>query len=213
LAGSAEKRPGLLIACGALAREIMAVLDAGGLNGLDVTCLPAHLHIRPQLIAEAVRAKVRLGKQSHENVFVLYADCGTGGDLDAVCAEEGVTRIPGAHCYEFFAGAETFAAMSDAEPAAFYLTDFLVRHFDRLVYAGLGLDRYPELLDDYFGNYRRVVYLAQTKNPDLEAQAKAAAVRLGLDYEYHFTGYGGLAAFTTHANQTAKQAANQRVST
>ena len=190
-----EKRPGLLIACGALAREIIAVLDAGGLDGLDVNCLPAHLHSRPQAIAEAVRGKVRAGKLSHEKVFVLYADCGTGGDLDAVCAEEGVTRIPGAHCYEFFAGAETFAAISEAEPAAFYLTDFLVRHFDRLVYQGLGLDRHPELRDSYFANYTKVLYLAQRDDPALRACAAAAAERLGLELEIRQTGFGHYSDF------------------
>jgi len=196
----AAKRPALLVACGALAREAVAVLRANSLDELELTCLPAHLHNTPKAIAEAVRAKVRAGKLSHDRVFVLYGDCGTGGELDKVCREEGVHRIPGAHCYEFFAGPAVFAAISEAEPAAFYLTDFLVRHFDRLVMAGLGLDRHPELLKDYFGSYRRVVYLAQTKDAALERAAKAAAARLGLDYEYRFTGYGDLAGFVKSAD-------------
>ena len=193
------KAPALLVACGALAHEIVTVLEAGGLQGIEVTCLPAHLHNTPQAIPEAVRRKVREGKKTHERVFVLYADCGTGGLLDAVCAEEGVERIPGAHCYEFFTGSAAFAEMTDADPAAFYLTDFLVRHFDRLVIGGLGLDRHPELLGDYFGNYRRLIYLAQTENEDLEARAAAAADRLGLEYHYRFTGYGELATFVARA--------------
>jgi hypothetical protein len=200
------KRRTLLVACGALAREVLAVLEAGGVDTFDVTCLPAHLHNTPKAIAEAVRAKVRAGKLSHDRVFVLYGDCGTGGALDRVCAEETVERIPGAHCYEFFTGADAFAAVSEAEPAAFYLTDFLVRHFDRLVIGGLGLDRHPELLADYFGNYRRLIYLAQTEDAALEAGARAAAARLDLDYEYRFTGYGELASFVGSARKLKEPA-------
>ena len=187
-----NKRPLLLIACGALAHEVMAVLRLSGLEGVEVQCLPAKLHNTPQLIPAAVRAKIREGRPHFERIFVLYGDCGTGGLLDAVLAEEGVERIAGAHCYEFFATTPAFNDMVEAEPASFYLTDFLVRHFDRLVWKGLGIDRHPELLPLYFGNYRRLVYIAQTDSPALRAKATHAAERLGLAYEYRFTGYGDL---------------------
>jgi len=187
-----RKRPLLLIACGALAHEVMAVLRMSKLEGVEVQCLPAKLHNTPQKIPEAVRVKIREERSRFDRIFVLYGDCGTGGLLDEVLAEEGVERIAGAHCYEFFATTPIFSEMADAEPASFYLTDFLVRHFDRLVWKGLGIDRHPELLPLYFGNYRKLVYLAQTEAPELGAKAKKAAERLGLAYEYRFTGYGDL---------------------
>jgi hypothetical protein len=187
-----RKRPLLLIACGALAHEVMAVLRMSKLEGVEVQCLPAKLHNTPQTIPEAVRAKIREERPHFERTLVLYGDCGTGGLLDEVLAEEGVERIAGAHCYEFFATTPIFNEMADAEPASFYLTDFLLRHFDRLVWKGLGIDRHPELLPLYFGNYRKLIYLAQTEAPELRAKAKAAAERLGLAYEYRFTGYGDL---------------------
>ena len=205
--GSAGKNggvPGLLIACGALAQEIVAVLDASEFQGLEVTCLPAKLHNRPQLIAEAVRRKIIEHRQTHRRISVLYGDCGSGGDLDRVCAEEGVSRIPGAHCYEFYAGAAEFAALAEAEPGTFYLTDYLARHFDRLIIEGLGIDRHPELLGDYFGNYRRLVYLAQIDDDELDTRAQAAAQKLGLDYERRKTGYGELAGFIADAAAAAK---------
>lgn len=187
-----KKRPLLLIACGALAHEIMAVLRFNGLPGVDVQCLPAKLHNAPQLIPDAVRAKIHEERQHFERIFVLYGDCGTGGLLDEVLAEEGVERIAGAHCYEFFAGTPAFNELAEEEAGSFYLTDFLARHFERLIMQGLGIDRHPELLPLYFGNYRRLVYLAQTDSPVLRAKAKHAAERLGLAYEYRFTGYGDL---------------------
>ena len=194
-----KKRPLLLIACGALAHEVMAVLRMSKLAGVEVQCLPAKLHNTPQRIPEAVRAKIREERRHFERIFVLYGDCGTGGLLDQVLAEEGVDRIAGAHCYEFFATAPAFNDLAEAEPASFYLTDFLVRHFDRLVWKGLGIERHPELLSLYFGNYRRLVYLAQTDTPALRAKAKAAAARLGLAYEYRFTGYGDMQPAVTAA--------------
>ena len=187
------KSPLLLIGCGALAHEIMAVLRLNRLEGVEVQCLPAKLHNTPQLIPEAVRAKIRESRDRFEKIFVLYGDCGTGGLLDDVLAEEGAERIAGAHCYEFFAGAVDFAALAEDEPASFYLTDFLARHFDRLVIKGLGIDRHPELLPLYFGNYKRLVYLAQTRSARLAEEAKAAAEFLGLELDHRFTGYGELA--------------------
>lgn len=183
----------LIIACGALSHEIVALVRANGWDGFSVQCLPADLHNRPDRIPDAVRERIRGARERFDHIFVAYADCGTGGLLDAVLEEEGIERLPGAHCYEFFAGTSVFGELAAEEPGTFYLTDFLVRHFDRLVMRGLGLDRHPELMSMMFGNYRRLVYLAQTDNPDLRAAAEKAAARLGLDYEHRFTGYGDLA--------------------
>ncbi|MGD9510558.1 MAG: DUF1638 domain-containing protein [Geminicoccaceae bacterium] len=189
----------LLIACGALAREALAAIEANGLHHVEVTCISALLHNRPERIPEAVRAKIRAHRADYERILVLYADCGTGGALDLVLAEEGVERIGGPHCYAFYAGQQVFDELADAEPGTFYLTDFLTRQFETLVIEGLGLDRHPELLELYFGNYRRLVYLAQTDDPGLQAEARAAAERLGLQYEYRLTGLGELAEFVRTA--------------
>jgi Protein of unknown function (DUF1638) len=187
----------LVIACGALAREIGALRRMNAWEVLDVLCLPAELHNRPERIAAAVRQKIRAHRTRYRTIFVAYGDCGTGGQLDAVLKEEGVERIAGAHCYEFFAGSQAFAELSDAEPGTFYLTDFLVRHFDRFVTRGLGLDRHPELASEYFRNYRKLVYLAQTQAPAAIDRARHIAQRMGLEFEHRFTGYGGLGARLT----------------
>jgi Protein of unknown function (DUF1638) len=191
----------LVIACGALAREILMLRD-GPLGRFDVTCLPAKLHNRPERIAEAVRGKIRDKRAAYDEIFCLYGDCGTAGALDRVLAEEGVTRIAGPHCYSFYAGEAAYDAMVEEELGTFFLTDFLARHFDKLVYAGLGLDRHPELRDAYFGHYRKLVYLAQTDDPDANAKAQAAAARLGLAYERRFTGLAGLESFLHAQAQT-----------
>jgi Protein of unknown function (DUF1638) len=168
---------------------------------MDVACLPAQLHNHPKRIPEAMRAKIRANREAYDEILCLYGDCGTGGELDRVLAEEGVSRIEGAHCYAFYAGGEVFSALAEEEPGTFYLTDFLVRHFDALVIRGLGLDQFPDLRDDYFGNYRRVVHLAQFDDPDLEAKATAAAERLSLAYERRFTGLDGIRTFLDGAAQ------------
>ncbi len=157
--------------------------------------MDARLHMRPERIADAVSARIEGARRDHGpdlRIFVAYADCGTRGALDEVLATAGVERIEGAHCFEFYAGAETYAALQDQEPGTFYLTDFLARQFETLIIAGLGLDRHPELKDAYFGNYTRLIYLAQSDDPDLTLKAQAAAVRLGLAFEYRATGYGEL---------------------
>jgi len=226
----------LVIACGALARELMTITDVNGLENVTIECLPAALHNRPKEIPEAVRARIRrarataevraedthdralstqvpvefsdadlvdgevrvlsdgIGSQSshYDRILVGYADCGTGGILDRVCAEEGVERLPGAHCYQFFATADRFERLQDHELGSFYLTDFLVKHFDRLIWHGLGIDDHPELLPMYFGNYTRLVYLAQVDDPALVELAEAAADRLGLTLTVERTGYGEL---------------------
>ena len=191
----------LVIACGALAHEIVALRRLNNWPHMDVLCLPADLHNRPEKIPGAVRQKIRLNRGRYAAMFVAYADCGTGGLLDRVLEEEGVERIPGAHCYEFFAGSAAFAALADAEPGTFYLTDFLVTHFERLVIHGLGIDKHPELMPLYFGNYRRLVYLAQVESPDKVAAGQRAADRLGLAYEYRVTGYGELEHSLRRANE------------
>ncbi|WP_420452596.1 DUF1638 domain-containing protein [Ilumatobacter sp.] len=217
----------LVIACGALARELLAITRLNGLDAVTIECLPAALHNRPSEIPDAVRARIRRARaegvepdpptgaggldpvdsptvittsadavgarrEPVGEIFVAYADCGTGGLLARVCEEEGVEMMHGAHCYEFFATAPRFAEIQDAEIGSFYLTDFLVRHFDRMVWSGLGLDRHPELLPMYFGNYTRLVYLAQSDDPALLAGAERAAERLGLSMIVEDTGYGEL---------------------
>ena len=180
----------LIIACGALAREIIAIKTAANLDHLDLTCLPAILHNHPDRIPDAVRDAVAKYRDSYDRIFVAYADCGTGGQLQSACAELGVEMIEGPHCYSFFEGNEAFAVRDEID--AFYLTDFLVRQFDAFVIRPLGLDRHPELRDTYFGHYKTLVYLAQTDDPALTEKAQACADRLGLAFERRFTGYGDL---------------------
>ena len=192
-----RKRPEnvLLIACGALAREILAVRDANGWSNLELACLPAKLHNYPDQIADAVRSRIHRARgDGYQSIFVVYADCGTGGGLDRVCLEEGVQRIAGPHCYSFFEGNDTFARHPD-EIAAFYLTDFLARHFDTLIWKGMGLDRHPDLRDLMFGHYEKVVYLSQTDDAKLVNMARDAAHRLELGFEVRRTGYGDLEVF------------------
>lgn len=181
-----------IIACGAIARELVEVLRVDALDNVTVECLPPDLHNHPDRIPEMVRTRIRAARGDHDRVLVGYSDCGTGGLLDAVCAEEGVERLPGAHCYELFAGPEAFAALHEAEPGTFYLTDYLVRNFDRLVIEGLGIARHPELLAIYFGNYRRLVHLAQTHDDALTELGRRAAARLGLEHDRRYTGAGQL---------------------
>jgi len=182
----------LLIACGALGREIAALRRVNGWESLDVHCLPAQLHNRPERIAPAVRAEIETNRDRYAQIFVVYADCGTAGALDAVLKEAGIERLPGAHCYEFLATPRVFAQLADAEPGTFYLTDFLLRHFERLVVRTLGLDRHPELARDYFRHYRKLVYLAQVETPGAIERARQIAERFGFAFEYRFTGYGEL---------------------
>jgi hypothetical protein len=183
----------LVIGCGALARELLALTR--NLPGVKVACIDASLHMRPERIAGAVATRIARARREYgpdTRIFVAYADCGTRGELDAVLAETGVERIVGAHCYEFYAGAATFAALQDEDPGTFYLTDFLARQFDTMIIRGLGLDEHPELLPMYFGNYHRLIYLAQTDDPALLAIARRAAKRLGLGFEHRQTGFGEL---------------------
>jgi len=197
----------LVIACGALARELLAVIRASGWRHMAVQCLPADLHNRPERITGAVRDKIRAARASglYGGLFVAYGDCGTGGALDRMLAEEGVERIAGAHCYEFLAGSAAFERLSDEEPGTFYLTDFLLRHFDRIVIRGLGIDRFPHLAAQYFGNYRRLVYLAQQPSAERIGAARAAAERLGLAFEARQTGLAPLQRALASANREVIQ--------
>ncbi len=198
----ARAKPVLVIACGALGRELHAIRQANGWDHLHIRCLDPALHLRPARIAPRLRAELERalgsgggggGHKGYDRIFVGYADCGSYGGIDGVLADfPGVERLPGLHCYDVFAGAERIERLADDEPGTFYLTDFLVRFFDRLVVETLGLDRHPELRDAFFGNYRRLTYLSQTRDPELLAGARAAAARLGLQFTHVHTGYGAL---------------------
>jgi len=192
LAPTAQGRV-LLIACGALAHEILALKRANGWDHLDLQCLPANLHLWPDRIPAAVEQAVAEHRKTYETIFIVYADCGTGGLLQEKCRELGVEMVEGPHCYSFFEGNAAFAAKAEEEFTAFYLTDFLVRQFDAFVWRPMGLDRHPELRDMYFGNYTKLVYQAQLDDPALDARARDCAARLGLAYERRLTGYGDLA--------------------
>lgn len=181
----------LLIACGALAREILDLKARHGWDHIDLTCLPAILHNHPEKITDAVETAVAKHRAAYDRIFVVYADCGTGGLLQAACARLGVEMVAGPHCYSFFEGNTNFAAHDD-EITAFYLTDFLARQFDAFIWKPLGLDRHPDLREMYFGHYTKLVYQAQTDNPDLVARARACADKLGLEFEHRRTGYGDL---------------------
>lgn len=180
----------LVLACGALAREVLALKAANQMDHLDLACLPAILHNHPERITPEVEKALDHYQSRYETIFLAYGDCGTGGALAKLAKERGLNMLPGAHCYAFFDGTARFSERG--EITAFYLTDFLARQFDAFVTRPLGLDRHPELRDAYFGNYEKLVYLAQTENPELAAKAKAAAGALGLTFEMRRTGYGDL---------------------
>ena len=182
----------LLIACGALGREIIDLIEINRWSAYDVTCLPAKWHNTPRYIVDGVREKIHSAKDKYEKIFVVYGDCGTGGQLDSMLLEEGIERIEGPHCYAFFSGKDLVAKHYEKDITSFFLTDYLTRHFDKLIWQGMGLDRHPQLLVEYFGNYKSLVYLAQTEDKSLQEKAKAAAKQIGLEYEYRFTGYGEL---------------------
>ncbi len=184
--------PILVIACGALAKEIDALKRSYGWHHLHMQCIDARLHLRPALIPDRLREKIRQNKGKYEKIFVAYADCGTAGGIDRVLEEENVERLPGAHCYQFFAGTERFSALSENEPATFYLTDFLARHFERLVIRPLKIDTHPELRNAYFGNYRQLVFLSQTSDKEIFQAAESVAESLGLEFRHVHAGYGEL---------------------
>lgn len=193
LAATTKQGRVLLLACGALAHEIVALIKLNGWEHMTLACLPAILHNHPDRIPQAVEEAVAKHRAQFDDIFVVYADCGTGGQLQTLCDRLGVEMIQGPHCYSFFEGNQAFAERSEQEFTAFYLTDFLVRQFDAFVWKPLGLDRHPELLEMYFGSYEKLVYQAQTDDPALTSKAQNCAERLGLAFERRFTGYGDLA--------------------
>lgn len=188
------KNPGsiLIIACGALAHEITALKRLNGWDHVDLQCLRADLHNHPQKITDAVKEQIDKAKGNYDRIYVGYADCGTGGRLDALLESEQIERLPGAHCYEFFATRRVFNELSEAELGTLYLTDYLTRHFDRIIIKGFGLDRHPDIQAMLFANYRKLVYLSQVQDDALIEQARNAADRLGLEFEHRHTGYGEL---------------------
>lgn len=200
-----DNQPSLVIACGALAKEITRLIDVNHWTGLRVQCIPAKIHNYPDQIPDAVRTLIHKARPRYHNIFIAFADCGTGGLLDAVINEENVERLPGAHCYEFYAGSDAFAAMQDEELGTFYLTDFLARHFERLILKELGILKHPELRHMYFSNYKKLVYLAQTDNPELVKRAQDAASTLDLEYEFRRTDYGDLEQGLKRFNESIVQ--------
>ena len=188
----ANSASSLVIACGALAHEITALKRMSGWDHLVVACLPASLHNRPEQMATKVKQKIDESRDKYRSIFVAYADCGTGGMLDSVLEKEGIERLPGAHCYEFFMGSDQFEKCADQEPGTFYLTDFLAQHFERLIMVELGIRDHPELLEMYFSNYTKLIYLSQSDTPRFLAIARAAADTLELEFEHVVTGYGEL---------------------
>jgi len=195
--------PILVITCAAIAREVNELKKLGQWSQMDLQAITVDLHARPEKIPAAVAEKIDQAGDRYQHIFVVYGDCGTSGELDRVLEERGVKRLPGAHCYDFLAGRESYQQMQDEEPGTFYLTDFLTQHFERLVIEILGIDRHPELLETYFGNYTRLVYLAQTDSAELTAQARAAAERLGLRFERVYTGMGEMVPALDAAMQEA----------
>ena len=195
--------PVLVITCAAIAREVNEIKKLGQWSQMDLQAITADLHAYPEKIPGAVADKIDAAKDQYEHIFVAYGDCGTSGELDRVLEERGVKRLPGAHCYDFLAGRDIYADLQDKEPGTFYLTDFLTQHFQRLVIQVLGLDRFPELMSMYFGNYTRLVYLAQTDSDELTEQAKAAADQLGLRFERIYTGMGEMVPELDAAMQEA----------
>lgn len=195
--------PILVITCAAIAREVNDIKKLNQWSQMDLQAITADLHAKPEKIPQAVAEQIDKARKDYKHIFVAYGDCGTSGELDRVLEARGVCRIPGAHCYDFLAGTTRYEAFQDDEPGTFYLTDFLARHFDRLVYNMLGLDRYPELLPMYFGHYTRLIYLAQTDSDEITAMARSAANRLGLHFERVFTGTGEMLPALSNAMQTA----------
>ncbi|MGE0280997.1 MAG: DUF1638 domain-containing protein [Rhizobiaceae bacterium] len=195
----------LVIACGMIAREVLAVKQQLGLEHLELTCLPAEFHYYPDRIAPAMDVAIQNARtEGYENIFVGYADCGTGGQLDTVCERHGVERIAGPHCFAFYQGLERYADVADGDMTTFYMTDFLCRQFEAFFLKPLGLDRHPELAQDYFGNYEKLVYLAQAEDPALEQVAVDAAKMLNLAYEKRITGYGDLRTALAAADRDMK---------
>jgi hypothetical protein len=180
-----------LIICGALAREVLDIVARHGWDA-EVLGVPALDHNYPERIAPDVEELIERWRSTYERLIVVFGDCGSRGALDALLKRyPDIPRIDGPHCYEMYGGA-AFHELMEEEPGTFFLTDFLLRGFEGLFIKEMGLDRYPELRDEYFRNYRRVVYLVQNRDEELIAKAGRVAERLGLPLEVRETGYGAL---------------------
>ena len=190
-----------LLICGALGKEVKAIVDAHNLE-VDVFGIPAMHHFYPKKIVQAVEAKLQNLSHTYERVVVVYGDCGTAGALDPILERYGAVRLQGPHCYEIFAG-PGFDRMMEEEPATFFLTDWLVRNFERAVIRGLGLDRYPDLKQIYFGNYLKLIYLVQFPNEALIEKAQEIGEYLGLPLTTRFTGVEGLGSRLRHLLEVA----------
>lgn len=176
-----------------IAREVLAIKKRHQLKNLELVCLPAQFHYHPEKIGPAMEAAIEQARRDGvRHILAGYADCGTGGQLDRICEEHGISRIDGPHCFAFYQGMKTYERIADADMTSFYMTDFLCRQFEAFFMKPLGLDRHPELAEDYFGHYEKLIYLTQTEDPDLEEIAENAAKMLGLVYERRITGYGDL---------------------
>jgi hypothetical protein len=184
-----------LIACGALARELLVLINQLPEGAVELTCLPASWHNHPEKIVPGLKKKIAAARRDGMEIAVAYGDCGTGGEIDALLEAENIARIAGPHCYEMFLGKPDFDAEMDQALGTFFLTDYMVRHFERIVMKGMGLRQYPQLRDMYFVHYKRVLYIAQTRSKTLQEKAQKAACELGLDYEYRYTGYGEFSRF------------------
>jgi len=184
-----------LIACGALARELLVLINQLPEGAVELTCLPASWHNHPEKIVPGLKKKIAAARRDGMEIAVAYGDCGTGGEIDALLEAENIARIAGPHCYEMFLGKPDFDAEMDKALGTFFLTDYMVRHFERIVMKGMGLRQYPQLRDMYFAHYTRVLYIAQTRSKTLQEKAQKAACELGLDYEYRYTGYGEFSRF------------------
>jgi len=180
-----------VIACGALAGHVRDIATRRGWP-VEVHSLPASLHNRPERIAPAVADMARTLRGRDVRVALAYADCGTYGALDEVCAVVGVDRLRGLHCYDVLGGADRVRTLLEREPGTYLLTDYLVRSFERTVLAALGLDRHPQLWTDYFGHYRRILWLAQARDEALDRRAEAVAARFGLPLRIIDVGTSGL---------------------
>ena len=178
----------LIIGCGAIAHEINEIIKLNNWNNVNLQCLNADLHNTPKKLPTKIKETIESNLKEYSKIFLAYADCGTGGLIDSMLKNYDIERLEGAHCYEFYAGSRLFKDLSDREIGTFYLTDFLVKNFKRLVIDGLGISKHPSLKDEYFKNYKNIVYLAQKHDNDLELKAKDCANYLNLEYSVHYTG-------------------------
>ena len=191
----------LIIGCGAIAHEINEIIKLNDWNNVRLKCLNADLHNTPKKLPKKIKEIIDSSLQEYSKIFLAYADCGTGGLIDSMLKDYDIERLEGAHCYEFYAGSKLFKDLSNREIGTFYLTDFLVKNFDRLIIDGLGLSKHPSLKDEYFKNYKKIVYLAQKHNEDLELKAKDCADYLNLEFSIHYT---GLDNFENQLNKAMK---------